>query len=123
MYQIEIYITDFQTVETTGKSSLDIAETLRIVPDLAGDEKILSGNSAFGNGTANAFFIFINRSGIDHAVAGGNSRSDCCFGLYVIGQLVYAKPQKRHFSVVVQKNSFFQNNSSLYVLLSMLLLL
>ena len=29
MYQIEIYITDFQTVETTGKSSLDIAETLR----------------------------------------------------------------------------------------------
>ena len=33
-------------------------------------------------------FIFINRSGIDHAVAGGNSRCDGCFGLYVIGMAV-----------------------------------
>ena len=110
-----------QMVKISGIGESQVAEEIQDLIESQTNPTIAP--YAKTGGTANAFFIFINRSGIDHAVAGGNSRSDCCFGLYVIGQLVYAKPQKRHFSVVVQKNSFFQNNSSLYVLLSMLLLL
>ena len=41
--------------------------------------------------------------------------------LYVVGQLIYTKPQEGHFSVVIQKNSLSQNNSSLFVLFPMLL--
>ena len=119
--QVEINIAELQTVKTAGKSTLNITQPLGCVPDLAGDKKILPGNTTSGDDTSHTFFVFVNGCGIDHAVAGRDCRSDGSLSLYVVGQLIYTKPQEGHFSVVIQKNSLSQNNSSLFVLFPMLL--
>ena len=106
--QVKIQVIQLQSLKASVKSSVHIPETLCIVPDLACDEKILAGNAASGNGLANAFLVLVGGCSVNQAV----SCVHCCiYGClcFIVCCLIYSKPEKGHFSVVIQEYGFSQS--------------
>ena len=106
--QIKIQIVQLQSLQASVKCSVHISQTLGIVPDLACDKQLLAGNTAFGNGLAYTFFIFVSRCSVNKTISCINGCADGSFR-FIICCLIYSKPQKRHFSVVIQEYGFSQS--------------
>ena len=62
-----------------------------IVPDLAGDKKFLTGDTAFGDCLAYAFFIFVCGSSVDKTITCVHCGCNGCL-CFVICCFIYTKP-------------------------------
>ena len=89
--QIKIQIIQLQPLHASVKSTIYISKALRIVPDLAGDKKFLTGDTAFGDCLAYAFFIFVCGSSVDKTITCVHCGCNGCL-CFVICCFIYTKP-------------------------------
>ena len=102
MDQIQIYVIQLKAFEASVKSTFDISDTLRVIPDFGGDKKFLPGDGSLFERTAHTVFIFVGGSGIEQPVSDVKSGCDRIFHLVFSCCFVDAKPEKRHFDSAVQ---------------------
>ena len=67
--EIKINVIKTEAIQTSLKSSINISETLSIVPDLGGYEQILPRDAAPCNAASDILFVLICRSGVDQTIA------------------------------------------------------
>ena len=89
--QIKIQVIQLQPLHASIKSPIYISKALRVIPDLAGDKKFLTWDTAFGDCLAYTFFIFVSGSRVDKTIARVNCGCNGCL-CFVICRFIYTKP-------------------------------
>ena len=91
MNQVEINVIQTQAVKASLKCSVYVTQTLGGIPDLCGDEKFFSGNAASGDSSAYAFFVFVNGSSINQAIAVLHGADHGIFCFVIFGGFIYTQ--------------------------------
>jgi hypothetical protein len=101
--QVQVEVVEAQTLQRGVERLLGVFLAGVLHPQLRGDEQLLAGDAAGGDGAADGFLVAVGGGGVEVAVAGGQGAGDGLLGL-LGGDLEDAEAEDRHLDAVVERD-------------------
>src|SRR5690606_20783467 len=102
MDEVEIHVLHTQFLQAFVERSPRDVVAMLVIPELGGDEDVVSGDARFGDALAHACFVAVEGCGVDGPVAGGQCGANGG-GSGVVIDLPGAEPQAGRAATIVKQ--------------------